>query len=144
MPSGVVRVRVRIHGRVQGVWFRRYTCDAARHAGVAGWVANRPDGTVEAVFEGAPPDVRRMIALVGSGPPDALVERVDVTETAGGRVGFSDPSGLTGGATGGMALVRRRARPGLREFWRFLQVLRKVAWDRTPAAGAIAALILLE
>lgn len=89
MPSGVVRVRVRIHGRVQGVWFRRYTCDAARETGVSGWVGNRPDGTVEAVFEGAPSDVRRLITLVGSGPPDARVERVDETdEPPEGASGF--------------------------------------------------------
>ena len=48
------RVRVIVRGRVQGVAFRYYTAEQARRAGVAGWVRNRPDGSVEAVFEGAP------------------------------------------------------------------------------------------
>ena len=67
-------------GQVQGVFFRD-TCrrEATRH-GVSGWVCNRPDGAVEAVFEGASDAVEAMCTWCGSGPPHASVSRVDVIE----------------------------------------------------------------
>jgi acylphosphatase len=82
-PGGadrLVRRRARVHGRVQGVWFRGSTEAEARRVGVAGWVRNRPDGSVEAVFEGDPDAVQRMLEYVRVGPRWARVERVDVAE----------------------------------------------------------------
>jgi acylphosphatase len=54
MSGERIRRRAVVHGRVQGVFFRGTTQDEARRAGVDGWVRNRPDGSVEAVFEGSP------------------------------------------------------------------------------------------
>ena len=75
-----VRRRVRVHGRVQGVWFRGATQEAALQAGVHGWVCNRPDGTVEAAFEGAAEAVARLVAFCETGPSSARVSRVEVSE----------------------------------------------------------------
>jgi acylphosphatase len=85
-----VRRRAVVHGRVQGVWFRGATQEQAQRRGVDGWVRNRPDGSVEAVFEGAPDDVAALVAFVRRGPPAARVERVDELEEAPrGERGFS-------------------------------------------------------
>jgi acylphosphatase len=75
-----IRRRVIVHGRVQGVYFRASTVEEARNAGVRGWVRNLPDGTVEAVFEGAGEDVDEILAWCGRGPRHARVERVEVFE----------------------------------------------------------------
>lgn len=74
------RVRVRIKGRVQGVFFRAYTRDAAIEEGVAGWVKNLPDGRVEAVFEGDSDKVERMVAWCSEGSPLSRVDRVESQE----------------------------------------------------------------
>ncbi len=66
-------VRVVIHGRVQGVWFRGWTVEEARARGLNGWVRNRRDGTVEALFQGADPAVASMIEACRQGPPAARV-----------------------------------------------------------------------
>ena len=71
-----VRKRVRAEGRVQGVFFRDSVRRAALAEGVAGWAANRPDGSVEAVFEGPAEVVRSMVADCHDGPPAARVTRV--------------------------------------------------------------------
>ena len=71
-------VRVRIHGKVQGVWYRAWTNEEARELGIDGWVRNRKDGTVEAVFAGTVADVDRMLELCRSGPPLARVDTIDV------------------------------------------------------------------
>jgi acylphosphatase len=76
----MIRRRVVVGGRVQGVFFRDSTRSAASSRGVAGWVRNCPDGTVEAVFEGDPDAVESMVALTRRGPRGARVERVDVHE----------------------------------------------------------------
>lgn len=81
--------RVLVDGRVQGVFFRE-TCrrEAGAH-GVAGWVRNRADGRVEAVFEGTPEAVEAMIAWCRSGPPQAHVDAIEVNEEPStGVVGF--------------------------------------------------------
>jgi acylphosphatase len=78
--SGLVRRRVVVHGFVQGVFFRDTTRREARRRGVAGWVSNRPDGAVEAVFEGEPEAVAEMVRFCESGPRGADVARVEVTE----------------------------------------------------------------
>ncbi len=76
----MIRRRVVVHGTVQGVFFRD-TCrrEASRH-GVNGWVRNRPDGAVEAVFEGTVDGVGSMISWTRQGPPSAQVERVETAE----------------------------------------------------------------
>jgi acylphosphatase len=75
-----VRKRVIISGLVQGVNFRAYTRAAARKAGVTGWVRNRSDGTVEAVFEGDPENVGQMVAWCWKGSSYSRVANVDVHE----------------------------------------------------------------
>jgi len=83
MPGGDVRtVQVRIAGRVQGVGYRYWTKRVAGELGLSGWVRNRRDGTVEAVFSGAPDDVAEMIERCRAGPPSAQVTSVDVAEDA--------------------------------------------------------------
>lgn len=73
-----VRAHVLISGRVQGVCFRAYTVDEAAAADIVGWVRNRPDGRVEAVFEGGKSAVEAMIAWCHKGPPAARVNGVEV------------------------------------------------------------------
>ena len=72
--------RLVMHGRVQGVFYRDWTVDAARSLGLTGWVCNRPDGTVEAHLEGAGIAVARMIAAMQDGPPRAGVDRIERSE----------------------------------------------------------------
>ena len=74
------RVRVRVSGRVQGVFFRVACAERARREGLGGWVRNLPDGDVEAAFEGMPSAVEALIAWCGSGPEHAQVDRVEVVE----------------------------------------------------------------
>jgi acylphosphatase len=84
-----VRCRVRVFGRVQGVWFRGATQRRARRLGLSGWVRNREDGSVEAVFEGGRAAVEAAVAFCRAGPPGARVERVDrCDETPEGLRGF--------------------------------------------------------
>jgi acylphosphatase len=81
--------RVVVRGRVQGVFFRESTRRRAEAAGVAGWVRNRPDGAVEAWFEGPLDGVSRLVEYVRSGPRGASVASVEVVdESPSGRVGF--------------------------------------------------------
>jgi acylphosphatase len=77
-----------VHGRVQGVFFRDSTQSEAERRGVSGWVTNRSDGAVEAVFEGDPQAVAAMIEFCREGPSSADVD--DVEETA------EEPEGLSG------------------------------------------------
>ena len=76
MNERVIR-RVIIRGRVQGVGFRDWTRHVARSRGIEGWVRNRRDGSVEAVFVGTPEAVSRMIATCHHGPPSAEVEWIE-------------------------------------------------------------------
>ena len=75
----VIRRRLVVHGHVQGVFFRETARRRALAAGLAGWVRNTPDGTVEAVFEGEPDAVERLVEFCKEGPRGARVEWVDVT-----------------------------------------------------------------
>ncbi len=84
----VIRYRVLISGRVQGVFFRDTCRRVAQQHGVNGWVQNRPDGKVEAVFEGADEDVRRLVEWSRQGPRSAVVEDV--------RVQPEPPEGISG------------------------------------------------
>lgn len=83
--------RIIVHGRVQGVGFRFFVVGVAEDLGVAGWVRNRRDGTVEALLQGEEDAVERAIAWARRGPPAARVERVDIEETGSspGLAGFS-------------------------------------------------------
>ena len=84
-----VAVRVRIAGRVQGVWYRGWAIDEAEARGLRGWVRNRRDGSVEALFVGAQRQVEAMIEACRRGPPAARVDQV-VREPAAddGSTGF--------------------------------------------------------
>jgi acylphosphatase len=84
----VIRRRVVVHGHVQGVFFRDSTRRVARQYGVTGWVANRPTGAVEAVFEGEADAVERLVAFSRKGPRGAQVRSVEVVE--------EEPEGLHG------------------------------------------------
>jgi acylphosphatase len=78
--------RAVVHGRVQGVFYRDTVRRAARQRGVAGWAANRSDGTVEVWLEGEADAVDSMLRVLHDGPPRAEVERVEVSE--------AEPEGL--------------------------------------------------
>jgi len=84
----VIRRRVTVSGRVQGVFFRETARRRALSTGVAGWIRNNPDGTVEAVFEGEPDAVERLVDFCREGPRGARVDWVDVAS--------EEPEGLTG------------------------------------------------
>ena len=83
-----VRRRVVVRGDVQGVFFRDSTREQAGRRGVAGWVTNRGDGAVEAVFEGAPAEVEAMVEFCSSGPRGAQVHSVETSD--------EEPEGLAG------------------------------------------------
>jgi acylphosphatase len=76
--NDVTRARVRIAGRVQGVFFRSETRDRARSLGVGGWVRNARDGSVEATFEGPSERVQSMLEWSRRGPSLAEVDDVSV------------------------------------------------------------------
>jgi acylphosphatase len=85
-----MRRRVVVHGRVQGVFFRDSTRRLALEHGVSGWVRNTWEGTVEAVFEGPPEAVERLVEFSRHGPPGAAVEHVEVfDENEEGLAGFA-------------------------------------------------------
>jgi acylphosphatase len=77
-----------VHGRVQGVFFRDSVRERAEAHGVAGWACNRADGAVEAVLEGPPEAVERVVRFCETGPSDADVGHVEVDD--------EQPEGLTG------------------------------------------------
>ena len=83
----MIRRRVIVHGRVQGVFFRDTTRRMATSRGLGGWVRNAPDGTVEAVFEGDAEAVESIVRWCREGPRGALVERVEVAD--------EEPEGLS-------------------------------------------------
>jgi len=78
----VVRVRVRVRGRVQGVWFRGATRDRALALAVTGWVRNLPDGGVELEAQGAAGEVDELVQWCKTGPPAARVDGVNVEPMA--------------------------------------------------------------
>ena len=83
----MIRRRVVAHGRVQGVGFRYSVLQRARQRGLAGWVSNRHDGAVEAVFEGEADAVDQLVRFMREGPRGAGVRSVEVTD--------DEPQGLT-------------------------------------------------
>jgi acylphosphatase len=86
--SETVRSRVVVHGHVQGVFYRDSCRREADSRGVAGWIANRPDGAVEAVFEGDAEAVRALVDWCRGGPRGADVSSVDEAS--------EEPEGLSG------------------------------------------------
>lgn len=88
MSEATIRRHVTVRGDVQGVFFRESARRKAAETGVAGWVTNRKDGSVEAVFEGAPDAVDAMIDFAREGPTGASVDSLDVEEQS--------PEGLSG------------------------------------------------
>jgi acylphosphatase len=88
MPADSIRKRVTVHGEVQGVFFRDSVRERARSHGVTGWVCNRSDGALEAVLEGPPDAVDRVIRFCETGPRRARVQRTEVRDEA--------PEGLGG------------------------------------------------
>jgi acylphosphatase len=83
-----IRRHAIVHGNVQGVFFRDSTRERANAHGVAGWVSNRSDGAVEAVLEGPPAAVDRVLRFLETGPPHASVDHVDVSD--------EEPEGISG------------------------------------------------
>jgi len=83
-----VRAHVFVSGKVQGVYYRANTRDTAREHGIDGWVRNRDDGRVEAVFEGPESDVESMVEWCHEGSPRARVDGVDVE--------YEAPEGIEG------------------------------------------------
>lgn len=91
MAAGAeIAVRARIEGRVQNVWYRAWTTEQAQARGLRGWVRNRADGSVEALFIGPAGSVDAMIEACREGPPDARVTDIlrEATEDDGSQ-GFS-------------------------------------------------------
>jgi acylphosphatase len=74
MSAGEKCLRVRIEGRVQGVWFRAWTVEEAQKRHLRGWVRNRRDGSVEAQFAGPAEQVDAMVEACRRGPPHARVD----------------------------------------------------------------------
>ncbi len=90
MSSDIVRYRVVVHGRVQGVFYRDECRHMAETAGVRGWITNAADGTVVAALEGEPAAVDRLLAWMRKGPRRARVTRVDAgPESPRGERGFA-------------------------------------------------------
>ncbi len=77
MTTSTQRLHAIVHGRVQGVNFRYYTVHTAQTLDLTGWVANRPDGTVEVMAEGPRPALDDLLDFLHRGPSHAAVERVD-------------------------------------------------------------------
>lgn len=77
MNLSTQRLHAIVHGLVQGVNFRYYTARQAHALDLTGWVANRPDGTVEVVAEGPRPALKDLLDFLQRGPSHASVERVD-------------------------------------------------------------------
>lgn len=87
----MIRRRLIVHGRVQGVGFRYTLARQAQSRGVAGFASNRPDGTVEVVLEGEQDAVESLVRWCKEGPRGAVVDGVEVSE--------EQPEGLRGFAT---------------------------------------------
>ena len=87
MSVETIRRRVIVHGKVQGVFFRDSVRETAENEGVSGWAANRDEGTVEVVLEGAAEAVESVIGFCRIGPMSADVSSIDVSE--------EEPEGLS-------------------------------------------------
>lgn len=92
MSGGERAIAVRVTGRVQGVNFRNHVKEQAERLGVGGWVVNRDDGSLEAVFSGAGEALAKMIEICRAGPPAAQVDNLDLRSTDAGH-GAAPPQG---------------------------------------------------
>lgn len=81
--------KLKIFGRVQGVYFRESMCRQAQHLGVTGWVRNNRDGTVEAVVQGTSTAVAAIIRWAEIGPELARVDQVEISEASGEYIDFA-------------------------------------------------------
>jgi acylphosphatase len=81
-PGRTLRLRVRVTGVVQGVYFRASTAEQARRLGLTGWVRNTPEGQVELEAEGEEASVRALCEWCRRGPPAARVDKLDLEELA--------------------------------------------------------------
>ena len=84
------KLRIRVSGRVQGVFFRNWTIAEAQARGITGWVRNRRDGSVEILAFGDAPQIEAFVARCRHGPQQAHVERVEVEPAEG-----EPPAGFT-------------------------------------------------
>lgn len=82
------RVHVYVSGKVQGVYYRKFTQENAEERGVNGWVRNLPDGRVEAVFEGEKESIQELLERCRDGPDMAVVENI--------KLNWGEPEGLDG------------------------------------------------
>jgi acylphosphatase len=78
--ADLIARNVRVTGRVQGVFFRAWAAEQARALGVAGWVRNAADGSVEGYLEGEESAIQQLIDQLHQGPPSAQVEHISVEE----------------------------------------------------------------
>lgn len=86
----MIAVRLRVRGRVQGVCFRDWTIAAARALGLAGWVRNRADGSVEILASGPADAIETFVAQCRQGPPAARVDSIErKTEPVSNQAGFT-------------------------------------------------------
>lgn len=83
-----VHYKIKVTGRVQGVWFRKYTQEAARSFGLTGFVANAPDGSVVLEAEGSREELQQLLDWLWTGSPMSKVE--EVAHEEGNRVGYAD------------------------------------------------------
>jgi acylphosphatase len=91
MTAATSIVHVMVRGRVQGVGYRAWVDDQATLSGLEGWVRNRQDGSVEALFAGPADEVAQMVALCRRGPPAARVDSVSDTPAGADRLGLRRP-----------------------------------------------------
>ena len=81
--TDIIRRHLKIHGIVQGVYFRQSTRKQAQKLGLTGWISNQPDGTVEAIIEGPSRAVETLISWAHRGPEEAQVSSVGVQALTG-------------------------------------------------------------
>lgn len=74
----VKQAKLKIFGRVQGVFFRDYAQEKARELGLTGWVCNMPDGTVEALVQGEEESIEKMIQWCHEGSPSAKIDDIKI------------------------------------------------------------------
>ena len=128
MTANRTTLRLAIHGRVQGVFFRAWTREQARMLGVNGWVRNASDGSVEAHLEGDEAEVGDLIQRLREGPPFSRVEDVeyrweDPTAEVRGFEAGSDAAAPTGDPLYALAMAARPAGRARRPRW--------AGWART-------------
>ena len=137
--GAVIRRRVVAHGRVQGVFFRDTCRRQAWTRQVSGWVANREDGAVEAVFEGEPSDVQAMVDWARQGPYQAHVTKLEVIEEdAARRAGFLGPRILSS------ELTRLQRTDGSQVIMRVGVTMTSTRWSQACTGIVFQHLVVIE